>query len=287
MRCDMGSIIVFVVGIAAMFASAGLIWRYRETTRPPALELSLEMPAGSRFALVAQRACGMVTAAVVAGWLVPGIGGRLMMRLLGATSPESAQGRLTDADEIVGRVTLGGSFGLIFFIGLVGGLTTLGMFVLLRPWLPARSVSAGFVGAAIGGGLLARPTGFIDPDNHDFRILSPAWLAVLSALIVVVLYGVLFAVLTDRWASQWPPLNRSIRGILASLPGVAALAFGIAAVLPGVIIAVMVLIAVFLKPRLDQTKLRKTEWAGRGVTGLAAVAGGTWLLINCVQILRL
>lgn len=43
------------------------------------------------------------------------------MRLLAATAGDAAQGRRTEAEEIVGRITTGGSIGFIVFTGLFFG----------------------------------------------------------------------------------------------------------------------------------------------------------------------
>ncbi len=65
--------------------------------------------------LVASRYLWYVTVAVVSGigsgLLIAGAGGRLAMRLLAATAGDGAQGRETEAEEIVGRITTGGSIG--------------------------------------------------------------------------------------------------------------------------------------------------------------------------------
>ena len=103
-----------------------------------------------------------------------GAGGRLMMRLLAATSLDSVQGRLTEAEENVGVVTVDGTIGFVLFVGLFGGLVSLGMFVLLRRWLPERSVTAGLFAAGIGSGIFGRSSGLVNPDNPDFVILSPS-----------------------------------------------------------------------------------------------------------------
>src|SRR5687768_11390884 len=47
-----------------------------------------------------------VYAAIVSGLLVLGPGGRLVMRLLAVTAEEQAQGRRTEAEEIVGVITV-------------------------------------------------------------------------------------------------------------------------------------------------------------------------------------
>src|SRR5687768_14028322 len=50
-----------------------------------------------------------------AGVLMAGAGGRLVMRLLAFTAPEAAQGRITEADEIVGQISMDGTTGFIIF----------------------------------------------------------------------------------------------------------------------------------------------------------------------------
>ncbi len=78
-----------------------------------------------------------VTVATVAGLgagLYAGVGGRLVMRLLAETSPD-AQGRLTEADEVVGGLLVV-TFGMLV-AALAGGFSRS-----LRPLaVPLRSIS--------------------------------------------------------------------------------------------------------------------------------------------------
>src|SRR5688572_31541905 len=71
-----------------------------------------------------------LAAGALAGVLAAGAGGRLVMRLLALTSPE-AEGSLTEASEIVGEISAGGTTGLILFGGMPAG-------ALLGPGLRAR-----------------------------------------------------------------------------------------------------------------------------------------------------
>jgi hypothetical protein len=50
-----------------------------------------------------------ISAGVGAGILAAGAGGRLVMRLLAVTAGPDAQGRITEADQVVGRISLDGS----------------------------------------------------------------------------------------------------------------------------------------------------------------------------------
>ncbi len=72
--------------------------------------------------VVARRYVWYVTVAVVSGLgsgvLLAGAGGRLAMRLLAATAGDAAQGRITEADQVVGKITVGGTIGFMVFTGL-------------------------------------------------------------------------------------------------------------------------------------------------------------------------
>src|SRR5688500_18331910 len=62
-----------------------------------------------------------LVAGVAAGVLAAGAGGRLVMRLLAATSPD-VHGSLTEAGEKIGEITVGGTLALILFAGVPAGV---------------------------------------------------------------------------------------------------------------------------------------------------------------------
>ena len=72
-----------------------------------------------------------------AGALVTGPAVRLVMRLLAATAGDGAQGLLTEAEEVVGNIDLGGTIGLYLFGGIFPGLLSGALYLLVRRWLPA------------------------------------------------------------------------------------------------------------------------------------------------------
>ena len=208
-----------------------------------------------------------VAAGELAGVLVGGFGGRLMMRVMAATSGRNAQGLKTEADEVVGRVSFDGTLGLILFVGLGLGLIGGVGFMLLRRWLPGRAWQAGLV---FGGLALVvfGPLDPLDPGNRDFAILRPVALAVVILIAVFLLYGVVLASLVARLDGAFPPLARD-RRLVAYLvlfpliiPSLAA-----AAVAGG-------LIALMFGQAHSLTALwrdRAVDQVGRGVV---AVAGG-------------
>jgi len=201
----------------AMVAAAVLAVRLRDTRRTPS-PLDGTEPFGERLAVTVGRAGGMLIGAYVGSLLTIGAGGRLMMRILASTSSDDVQGRRTEADEIVGKVSVGGSVFLIVLVGIGTAVVGLALFSILRRWLPDRSPAAGLVGVAIGAGLLVRPTGLLSSANSDFRMLSPVALAVALCLATLVLFGATFGVLVDCLGPRWPRPGWSPKGVVSVLP---------------------------------------------------------------------
>lgn len=273
----------------AMLVAAVLVVRLSDTRRVPPSLTGAE-PFGERLAVTVSRASGMLAGAIIAGLLTIGAGGRLLMRVLAATSSEDAQGRLTDADEVVGEVSVGGSLFLIVGLGIGIGVVGLAGFLVLRRWLPDRSVSAGLIGVAIGAGLLVRPSGLLNPDNEDFALLSPVALAVGFCLAMLVLFGATFGVLVDRLAPGWPRPGRSVRGVASVLP------FAVLLLTPPLFVAAMVTVvagAVVPARRSRAAEAHQTlpgsrsAWARGGhivVSGLGAL-GALSVLVAAGQVL--
>ena len=154
---------------------------------------------------------------VSAGLLAAGAGGRLAMRLLAVTAGDGAQGRITEADEVVGKITVGGTIGFVVFGGLFAGLAAAAIYLVLRRWLPA-----GRPGAFVLAGLLLVSLGaHVDPlrsDNPDFNLVGPDWLAVSAFTALAFLHTfVLFAVMA-RVSRSLPLFAATPRVALAYLP---------------------------------------------------------------------
>src|SRR5215216_851785 len=60
-------------------------------------------------------------AGAAAGILAAGAGGRLVMRLLAVTAGADAQGQITEADQLVGRITVDGTLDYTVTTGLFFG----------------------------------------------------------------------------------------------------------------------------------------------------------------------
>jgi hypothetical protein len=144
---------------------------------------------------------GCVAAGVVVGLLVAGLGSRVVMRIL-ALADADARGTFTENGNRVGDITVGGTLGLIVFVGIPSGVAA-GLIVFLgRRWLPSRLV---WRGLALSLVLLALLGGTVlDADNVDFRLLEPAGLAVALFGALFFVAGYALAPLADRWGPGVP-----------------------------------------------------------------------------------
>lgn len=227
--------VVIVCGVLFALALLGAV-RWRDVTF-----VAPEAPAPDARAAVRARhylwwvQLALATA-LLCGLFVMGVGGRLAMRLLGATGGDAAQGRLTEADEVVGEITVSGTLGFVFFVGVLSGLVTTILWFALRRFLPARWPG----GLAFGAGLLVvfgtrnEP---LRPGNEDFDLLGPWWLAILTFTVLALVYGVSLASVSAR-LSRWLPLigrDRRSRSYLLLLLLVPLFPFGIAAVVGGLV----------------------------------------------------
>jgi hypothetical protein len=235
---------------AAMVAAAVLAVRLRHTRRTPSPITGSE-PFGERLAVTVSRTGGMLIGAYLAGVLTIGAGGRLMMRVLAATSSDGVQGLQTEADETIGEVSVGGSAFLIVGVGIGAAVVGLALFSTLRRWLPDRSLAAGLVGVAIGAGLLVRPAGLLTSGNSDFTLVAPVALAVALCLATFVLFGATFGVLVDHLAPRWPRPGWSPQGVVSVLP------FAVLLPVPPVFVAtVIAVLAGTVAPRLRSPAAR-------------------------------
>jgi hypothetical protein len=170
---------------------------------------------------VLKRYLWYVTLSVVAGMgsgiLMAGAGGRLVMRLLAATSSEAAQGRVTEADEIVGRISADGTIGFIIFVGLVFGLAIGVFYVLIARWLPK-----GRLGGVVFGALLLVWFGStldpLRPDNPDFDIVGPGWVSVSTFSVLMVAHGMLVAAVTGRYSHMLPLWSNEFKAMATYAP---------------------------------------------------------------------
>lgn len=275
----MDRLIVAALGVAGLAAAVVMLTAFRDTARKAAA-FEVGDTTWGRTRVLLSRGAGGLAGSLVAGVLVMGLGGRLMMRIIAATSDDGVQGAITDMDAVVGEVTVAGTVSFILFVGMGSGLLGWIGRLLLRRWMPTRSMGAGLLAAAIGAGLLARGSSLLEPSSIDFFILSPTWLAVGMIVGLLAIFGMLQIVLSDRWAEDWPTTDRPI-GVVGLAP------LGLLLLVPPVAAASSV--AAVLRARVGDVEA--TGWVsvadrlGRALVTVAAVLGGAWVATGAIEIL--
>lgn len=155
----------------------------------------------------------------LAGVVVLGVGSRLAMRVVALLNAE-ANGTLTDAEQVVGAITVGGTIELIVFGSLFGGLFAGVLWVVIRERLPERlSLRIPLVGVIA---TLVGSFAIIESSNIDFRLFDPVILNVAMFMMLVGLTGSTTAF--GDWVLQRHLLSGAGAGILyAALLGLGAL----------------------------------------------------------------
>ena len=262
--------------LCGLFVAAGLTaiarWGHLDVEVPPS---DNEADEGPWWREPARRYLWSVEVAVVAGVgagvLAAGAGGRLAMRLLAATAGDAAQGRVTEADEVVGRISAEGTISFIIFTALFLGAPTGALYLLVRRWLPRGRLG----GVAYGGLLLVLASTRVEPlraENPDFDIVGPGWVSVVAFTALVLVHGMLVAAVAGRFSRALPLFSRRRRAVLLHAP--ILLLAPVAGLL--VVVIVVGLIAVFAaryRPLVEALRSVKVVVAGRIIlASLALVA---------------
>lgn len=209
-----------------------------------------------------------------AGALVTGPAVRLAMRLLAVTGGDEAQGKLTEADQIIGTITVDGTIGLYVFGGILPGLLSGAIYVLVRRWLPSHRLG----GLAFGALHLIVAATRIDPlrpDNPDFDLVGPGWLAALTFGLASIAHGMAVAAFVNRYSALFPPQTRD-RG--ARVRAAAPLALPALLVVANVFLLIPVVIGLAVAVALLSAdgaarlaRARSVEVAGRAVLFVIAL----------------
>jgi hypothetical protein len=278
------NVVVSVVCGAAVLLAVWIAWggRHLALVADRSADVVATAPPSARAAArdALRSVAGVLTAGLVAGALVAGLGGRLLMRVLAATSGDDAQGRLTEAEETVGEITFDGTLGFVIFVGLLVPAGASLVYLVLRRFLPDRAWIAGLV----FGLLLLATFGVDDPlasDNVDFRILRPLPLAVGLVVATALLFGVTFTALAARFDR-----SRLVTGRRAG-PRPTDLGL-IALVLPFYLVPAAVYVAVrtVARGRLGVLLERPTvQRAGRAIVAIAAIVAAVVVVRTSTEIL--
>jgi hypothetical protein len=285
-----GAVILMVVTGALLLAGIALTWRwggvgYRTwsptPTPPPWPEAEPggdPAPPPTARTVVLRYWRGAAVAIVGGFWagaLVTGPAIRLIMRLLAVTAGDGAQGRITEADEVVGSINLDGTVSLVVFGGILPGLLSGVIYVVVRRWLPAGRLG----GVTFGALHLVVAATRIDPlrpGNPDFDLVGPAWLSVTAFGIACILHGMAVVAFADRYSRALPPPARTraawawavVPLVLPALLMVAGIAL-LALLVVGMAVAVL---ATRIGPLVRTLRSHAALVAGRLAIGLVAVA---------------
>jgi len=265
-------VVLVLAGLLAVARWGGLAVEPPPTPRPAAARPTEPPP----VSLVVRRYLWYLAVAVAsgagAGILAAGAGGRLVMRLLAVTAGAGAQGRITEAEEIVGRITVDGTLGFVVFTGLFFGPVSGAAYLLLRRWLPAGRAG----GLAYGALLLVAAGTRLEPlrrGNPDFDLVSPGWLAVVAFTALVVFHGVLVAALAGRLSRAVPLLAARPGAIAVHAPLLLLLLPGASVALVLVVVGAVVVLMSRIPPVVAAWHARRLVTVGRvALAGAALVA---------------
>jgi hypothetical protein len=137
---------------------------------------------------------------VVAGIVVGGLGGRLVMRIAAMLHPD-AVGAVTENGNRIGDITPGGTLALVLF-GLIACAMAGAVWVIVSPWIPGRAGMRAWLAAGVA--IAVGTPVLIIGRNPDFVILDhdPAVVAMLVALVGTI--GLSIALL-DGWLDRRLP----------------------------------------------------------------------------------
>ena len=163
-------------------------------------------------------------AGALAGLVVGGIGGRLVMLALRVLSDPIVIGLTSDDGFEIGQVTFGGSFQLAGAMAAAGAANGV-LYSVLRDTIPSRARAAlwSLFAAGVGGAL------FVHADGVDFTLLDPQWLAVAAFVALPGLAALVVVVLVERWLADDGTRPRPAVLAIAAVTGTIALVLASAA----------------------------------------------------------
>ncbi len=179
-----------------------------------------------------------------AGALVTGPAVRLIMRLLAATAGDGAQGAITEAEEVVGEISVDGTIGLYLFGGVLPGMLSGAIYVACRRWLPSGRLG----GLAFGVLHLVVAATRIDPlrpGNADFDIVGPGWLAALTFGLAAIVHGMAVVAIANRFSNRFPTAD-ALADAPADAPADVPRRLRVRSLLPLVLPVLLLIPAVFL-----------------------------------------
>ena len=147
------------------------------------------------------------------GLVIAGGGSRGAMRLIALADDREDFGLPTEGGDIVGEVTLEGTF-VVLFTGVVLGIVGAFLYLALRRWLPERALfrTLCFALIILGFGLTAT----IDGNDADFEFVNTG-VSILGFACVLLVYGLLVPILIDRLSPNTVSGSRWDHGMVAAV----------------------------------------------------------------------
>ena len=198
--------------------------------------------------------------ALITGVLIVGPVARLAMRLLAVTAGPAARGAVTEAEEVVGRISVDGTIGLFVFVGLFGAFIASLAYFVVRRWLPRGRLG----GLVLGATLLVVAGTRLEPlrsNNEDFDLVGPAWLSIGVYTAMAILTGLAVVAVAGRLSRVLPLPERKVRTLL---PHVVLLMLGFVFFLLPVVVLVGLAFALLQQTRFREVfRSKRVEIAGR------------------------
>jgi hypothetical protein len=138
------------------------------------------------------------------------------MRISALLNP-NARGFVTESENIVGDITVSGTFTLVVFGGAIVGLAAGTVWILVREWLPQDLSTRTFLAAILA--TVTGSAGVIAGDNSDFRVLDSPEAHVAMFLSLLLLTGAATAQIDRALETRLPTsaLPGALFGGLAGL----------------------------------------------------------------------
>ncbi|HJR46033.1 MAG TPA: hypothetical protein VJ927_10560 [Actinomycetota bacterium] len=232
-------------------------------------------PWRERIRQIARYLGACVWGGLVAGLLIGGIGSRLAMFVMRATTGDSVVGLESDDGFTIGQLS-GDTFFLILFAGVAGMVASL-FYGLVRVWLPTRHRAwwFGALGALVGGSVI------VHADGIDFSLLHPVALAVVMFVALPGLGATALSVVMERALERSERRSKGWLAVLIPLPGL--LLTGPL----GLLLIVALAAGYALESKVPLVRIwqsRPVTWLGRAALMAWGVAALIALVTDIVQI---
>ncbi len=166
---------------------------------------SVEVPRDLVLRQTVRDAAIVGVAGLIAGVIVGGLGGRIVMRIAAIAAPSRVNGIFTENGNVIGDITIGGTIALVIFVGMLGGVFGAIAYVIIEPWIGwarrLRPLAFGLALMAVAGHMV------IVPHNFDFAILRNEPLNVTMFLALFPIFGLTIAGIRHLLDARFPRIE--------------------------------------------------------------------------------